>query len=858
MTSIFPSSSAFKAANTTNKEQASSSELMGKLSSGKRITDGSDDAANLYKTNNMKSKILSTKASIRNVTDLMSTTQIIESGYTNINDMLLRANELTLQATNKIYKDSDRISLNDEIQKIIDEIDNTANGVKFNNSSLINSVDPQVSTQIGESNRGELAVDLKKINSETLGVYEQSTQRFSSNVKIETFDGTDAASYLFEDVTANSRRLIDLGKPVIPSEGDSFFSNSYIDFSLDDAELNNETTKLKTVASASTALNQVSIVGSNVYLGNGTSADHIATIDGTFDGVNGKKLRINIVEPSFTNGDFESATNLEGWTVVPERTYLDGISQINGKLTPEDTTYPTANGALKDGDPLDPSDPLGTMSGGITTATVNSGSKAVRLTSDAFWTTHGNSVLRGPYLYSNSSVTLGTSSQVSFKWRAKDGGDAYDVYAYLVDINDPSKTVKLLDSSPGVLGDSGWQTANISIPQEGTYQFVFVAGSYDLSGGRKLGAQLFIDDVAVTNAARKLSGSVIEGIGSLLYGEADTGVNSTVSISSHSSSTTHAIGTGQSVNLYGDFGKDLLNIKKSDIAENIAKKINTISDTTGIEATSSTQALLSFENNSGSTLKDTVSFSLYGIDGKKVAISSELDFGSGNQDMDLGSLKDEINKFSDRTDIRAYLSDDKQGITLKTNQGFDILIEDFNLKTDTNNVDMYINEMKSSGQISPCSVKLSQSSSSGSANDTVRIFGEVVLKSHQPFTANSSETSSIMSLRSKEQSFRSLSTISGRSFEEAKKSIDVIRFSLKSISQEAARMGGLSNQLNDAILNLSNSKTIEQTSVGRLEDLDVPKTVVSLQKSNYIQTVATAMLNRVKSTMEAVLQILER
>jgi flagellin-like hook-associated protein FlgL len=115
-----------------------------------------------------------------------------------------------------------------------------------------------------------------------------------------------------------------------------------------------------------------------------------------------------------------------------------------------------------------------------------------------------------------------------------------------------------------------------------------------------------------------------------------------------------------------------------------------------------------------------------------------------------------------------------------------------------------------------------------------------------------------MSLRSKEQSFRSLSTISGRSFEEAKKSIDVIRFSLKSISQEAARMGGLSNQLNDAILNLSNSKTIEQTSVGRLEDLDVPKTVVSLQKSNYIQTVATAMLNRVKSTMEAVLQILER
>mgnify|MGYP001180443637 CR=1 FL=1 len=122
--------------------------------------------------------------------------------------------------------------------------------------------------------------------------------------------------------------------------------------------------------------------------------------------------------------------------------------------------------------------------------------------------------------------------------------------------------MKLLDSSPGVLGDSGWQTANISIPQEGTYQFVFVAGSYDLSGGRKLGAQLFIDDVSVTNAARKLSGNVIENIGSLLYGEADTGTNSTISLGTTSFSAEKTIGTGQKVNFYGDLGRHELNIKK--------------------------------------------------------------------------------------------------------------------------------------------------------------------------------------------------------------------------------------------------------------------------------------------------------
>ena len=52
--------------------------------------------------------------------------------------------------------------------------------------------------------------------------------------------------------------------------------------------------------------------------------------------------------------------------------------------------------------------------------------------------------------------------------------------------------------------------------------------------------------------------------------------------------------------------------------------------------------------------------------------------------------------------------------------------------------------------------------------------------------------------------------------------------------------------------------SLDQIAIGKIEDVDVAKTVVSLQKSNYIQQIATAMVNRVKSTMEAVLQMLER
>ena len=136
---------------------------------------------------------------------------------------------------------------------------------------------------------------------------------------------------------------LDLGQKKIPSVGESFFTDSYIDFNFDDAFLNNETTKLKTVGTASQLLNDVSVVGSDVYVGNGTSADLIGTIDATFDGTNGKKLRINIAEPSFTNGDFESATDLEGWSLSTSRAFLDGSFTIDGKSTPLDTTYPAPN-----------------------------------------------------------------------------------------------------------------------------------------------------------------------------------------------------------------------------------------------------------------------------------------------------------------------------------------------------------------------------------------------------------------------------------------------------------------------------------------------------------------------------------
>ena len=863
MTSIFPGGNALKATNITNKQQNQSAEIMEKISNGKRLITGADDAGNINKVNSLKAKVLSTKAAIRNVTDMMSMAQLADQGYNNINTMLLRANELALQSTNKIYTNADRVALNNEIQNIINEIDNIANGIGFNDTSLINGSVKQINSDMGTGRADDISLDLTNIDTKSIGLYSQSSLNFSSDVSIDTFDGTDQENFLYKDVSTNSGRLIDLGDNLIPSSGTAFFSGSHIDLSLNDSEANNETTKLRTVAVALTTLDSISVVGNKIYVGNGTSADHIATIDGTLDGSNGKKLRLNIEEPSFTNGDFESANNLEGWSLETERAFLDGGFTINQKPTPTDPVYPTfgrnGNNVAKGITDKDTLVDEGTMSGGITTTQVNSGSKAVRLTSQNLRDTSGHSVIRGPYLFSNSTVTLGTASSVSFAWRAEGGGDAYDVYAYLVDVNNPSNTIELLNETQNSsAGNTNWATRTVNINEPGTFQFVFVSGSYDYSGGHVLGAQLFIDDIAVTNAARKLSGSVIEKMGSLLYGEVDTTSNSGLSIGSNANSTQSAISTGQKVGILGTQSKSQIIVKNGDIAEVISKKINSVKDKTAVEATSSTQAMLSFENAAGINLNDTVSFKLHGIDGTAKNISSKIDFGSGNQDMNLKPLETEINRFASQTGVTAYISEDKQAITLKTRQGFDIQIEDFNLMNDNNSVFMYINEMKASGQISPCSVKLNQTSSGVDANDSVRISGEIVFKSHKHFSVNSSQDTSILSLREKNLNFVSLSTIAARTFESAKNSIDVIKYSMKSVVAEQSKVGGLANQLQQTVRNLSHNSTLDQVATGRLEDIDIPNALVTLEKSNIIQNIATAMVNRVRSTMEAVLQIIDR
>jgi hypothetical protein len=254
-----------------------------------------------------------------------------------------------------------------------------------------------------------------------------------------------------------------------------------------------ETLSLEKVGSASTSNNIVSVVGSTLYLGSGSGFNVIGSIDSTNNGINGNSLQINFLSDSFTNASFESG-DLTGWTADISNQIDLGTTSIAGIATPADGSDPPNSG----GDSDVPSR-KGTWTAPVNTVDKSHGIYSLQLKSASMTTANGYDVVHGPSVYSD--IFSGENGQtISFDWRALGGGDAYDVFGYIVNTSTNATTEILNATGTSAAGTTAWATANVTIPITGNYRFVFVSGTYDFTGGKLAGASLYIDNIQVFNA----------------------------------------------------------------------------------------------------------------------------------------------------------------------------------------------------------------------------------------------------------------------------------------------------------------------------------------------------------------------
>ncbi len=124
------------------------------------------------------------------------------------------------------------------------------------------------------------------------------------------------------------------------------------------------------------------------------------------------------------------------------------------------------------------------------------GSQFVEMYSDMNATSGAGSegyVVHGPAIYSDV-FTAKTIDDLSFKFAASDQDDDFKVFGYLLNTVTCAQT-EIIDSTGK---SSSWQTVTTAVPANGTYRFVFVAGTYDKTWGRIAGARMFVDDVVLS------------------------------------------------------------------------------------------------------------------------------------------------------------------------------------------------------------------------------------------------------------------------------------------------------------------------------------------------------------------------
>ena len=80
-----------------------------------------------------------------------------------------------------------------------------------------------------------------------------------------------------------------------------------------------------------------------------------------------------------------------------------------------------------------------------------------------------------------------------------------------------------------------------------------------------------------------------------------------------------------------------------------------------------------------------IAFDLYGMNTTAVPITASVKFGTGNNSAypDLSDLRDKINGFSGDTGINARLSSDGSYLDLTSPDGYDIVIDNFDLPNQT-------------------------------------------------------------------------------------------------------------------------------------------------------------------------------
>jgi flagellin len=173
---------------------------MEKLSSGLRIVRAGDDASGLAVSEKMRGQIRGLRQASTNAANGISFIQTSEGYLQESQDIVQRLRELSVQSSNGIYTDEDRMQIQVEVSALVNEVDRIASHAQFNGMNMLtgrfartsgkNVVTASMWLHIGANMDQRTRVFIGTMTSEAMGVRNVANK---SIISLSTPDGANRA-----------------------------------------------------------------------------------------------------------------------------------------------------------------------------------------------------------------------------------------------------------------------------------------------------------------------------------------------------------------------------------------------------------------------------------------------------------------------------------------------------------------------------------------------------------------------------------------------------------------------------------------------------------------------------------------
>jgi len=814
MTVINTNTASINAQFNLNKVNQEMEKAMEQLSSGRRINSAGDDAAGIAIASRMESQVRGLNQAMRNAADGQSLVDTAEGAMDEISNMLQRMRELALQASNDTNSDSDRESLDLEIDALMDEIDRVVSTTAFNGKNILDG-SAELNFQIGSEAGQNMNVAINSMGTNALGSLtgapaananltssNQGTAAEITEVKM-AFSGDD--TYSFNLVIGSAAAVAVSGDVSNSSASDitGAINTALSNASLDEyasATFSGGVVTIKDTSGAGIAVNTFASVGSGTgtysTINGGSGSDEVVTLGGATANI-GTTFTTTAATTSYVAAADATSGTAAIFTELLDTSANGNFTDVTAWVVGDFGTAPAAADHLE----VDFGD--FSVSIAIADATdVGSFAQAINAEQSAF----------------TFSAVLEDAGSGVLNYSLKAVSNSVGAIA-TADI----PTIKAIDAD-GVTITDGAFGAGTALTQ--TTAGVDAADAVIETGGTKLYLELNgNDDYAFTLAESGLTG----GSANLSFSYTGTSA-SRDSIATQLQTALNAGGasTFSVENINGRLAITNQDDNALTLTAFTSQGTGTILASTDA-ADSSTQGISQLLDDDVNAVAATTTTA-----GAAVATSVELSFTA-----------DDTYSFKVSDGIRTAVID---ATALTTTDASDMEAA-INYGLEQAGMDASITVSESAGTITLTQAAGREISVSNFSSDGV---GSMLVDAGTGTDGGASYLNDGLGANASTISSIAITTAS-----KASDAIQVIDRALQDIASERAKLGAVSNRLDHTISNLGNVVINTEASQSRIQDADFAKVTGDLTKSQIMSQAATAMLAQANASKQGVLSLLQ-